>query len=206
MDQEDTNLQAWVTEHTHFLAVSEYYTWLLLSVRYNPIMPDRYTVFSLTLPHARHTKAEPMLVPCKVPCHNTQPRDQLQSYLHFLINTFNMTAVRSFIWIKINVIVAAINCPEVYAPEYGSVDVKGYSHSSRAEYSCNHGYYLYGDRYITCDYGIWKGKTPICKRKSVDIPNKPPLFRKEARFGTSIVEKSLQYQQHIQIRLSIARS
>ena len=70
--------------------------------------------------------------------------------------------------IKNVLIFTAINCPKVYAPEYGTVVVKGYSHSSRAEYSCNHGYHLYGDGYITCNYGIWKGKIPICKRKLVD--------------------------------------
>ena len=59
----------------------------------------------------------------------------------------------------------AILCPKVAVPDYGSVDVKGYGHGSRAVYSCNHGYKQYGDGYITCDYGIWKGKIPLCKRK-----------------------------------------
>ena len=59
----------------------------------------------------------------------------------------------------------AIPCPKLSPPEYGSVDVKGHSHGSRAVYSCDHGYKLYGDSYITCDYGVWKGKIPICKRK-----------------------------------------
>ena len=65
-------------------------------------------------------------------------------------------------------IITAINCPKVGAPDYGSVNVKGYSHSSRAVYTCNHGYKLYGDEYITCDYGIWKGKIPICKREFIN--------------------------------------
>ena len=59
----------------------------------------------------------------------------------------------------------AIPCTKLAAPEYGTVNVKGYSHSSRAVYACNHGYKLYGDDYITCDYGIWKGKIPVCKRE-----------------------------------------
>lgn len=59
----------------------------------------------------------------------------------------------------------ALLCPKVRAPKYGSVDVKRYDHSYRAVFSCNYGYHLYGDEYITCDYGKWKGRIPICKRE-----------------------------------------
>jgi hypothetical protein len=53
--------------------------------------------------------------------------------------------------------------PKLDDLDYGKIQVKGYSHNSRAIYSCNHGYQLYGNNYITCDYGVWKGKKPVCK-------------------------------------------
>lgn len=59
----------------------------------------------------------------------------------------------------------AIKCPDLYPPQYGEVVVKGYTHGSKAQYSCNKGYKLYGDDYNTCDYGRWIKSTPICKRE-----------------------------------------
>ena len=62
-------------------------------------------------------------------------------------------------------IITAIQCKALMAPQYGRVDIKGYGHGSMALYACNHGYTLYGGEYITCNYGVWKGRIPVCKRK-----------------------------------------
>ena len=69
-------------------------------------------------------------------------------------------------WKTILISVAAIPCPKVIAPEYGYVKVRGYGTGSKVVYYCQYGYKLYGDGHITCDYGLWKGTPPVCKRKN----------------------------------------
>lgn len=60
----------------------------------------------------------------------------------------------------------AIRCPRLYAPQYGSIDVNDTIHSSVAHYSCDHGYQLQGDIYVTCQYsGLWTNTPPKCIRK-----------------------------------------
>ena len=59
----------------------------------------------------------------------------------------------------------AIKCSDLAPPQYGKVVVRGYTHGSKAQYSCNKGYKLYGDDYNTCDYGRWIKRGPICKRE-----------------------------------------
>lgn len=62
--------------------------------------------------------------------------------------------------------ILGVTCPTINPPQYGRVDVKGYTYGSRVQYICNHGYYLDGEEYRTCDYtGVWNGKPPTCKRK-----------------------------------------
>ena len=60
---------------------------------------------------------------------------------------------------------AAILCPRLQVPKYAIVGVEGYTHGSKARYSCAHGYKLYGEEYATCSYGKWIGAVPTCKRK-----------------------------------------
>lgn len=60
----------------------------------------------------------------------------------------------------------AVRCPTLKAPQYGSIDVRGYIYNSMVEYYCDHGYKLYGDDSRTCLYtGQWSGSIPTCKRK-----------------------------------------
>lgn len=63
----------------------------------------------------------------------------------------------------------AIKCPHLEAPTYGKVVMKGNTHGYKAYYSCNHGYKLLGDAYITCDYGKWIGIIPTCKRMTLQV-------------------------------------
>ena len=75
------------------------------------------------------------------------------------------------------------------APQYGSVDIKGYGHGSKALYSCNHGYKLNGGEYITCNYGVWKGRIPVCKRKFTKLYRKQDSKLESYAF-MSLVSKS----------------
>ena len=58
-----------------------------------------------------------------------------------------------------------IVCPHLDHPQYGRVKVDSYSPSSRAHYSCDDGYALYGLTYRKClADGSWYGKAPICRK------------------------------------------
>jgi 3'-phosphoadenosine 5'-phosphosulfate sulfotransferase (PAPS reductase)/FAD synthetase len=59
-----------------------------------------------------------------------------------------------------------IICLRLEAPLHGKVVVKGNTPSSKALYSCNHGYKLHGLQERQCQYdGIWQGDAPVCKSK-----------------------------------------
>ena len=55
-------------------------------------------------------------------------------------------------------------CSRLYAPRYGKVRVTGYGLDSKAHYSCDYGYKLYGLQWRKCLHGgRWYGKAPICR-------------------------------------------
>jgi len=55
-------------------------------------------------------------------------------------------------------------CPRLYAPRYGKVRVTGYGLDSKAHYSCDYGYKLYGLQWRKCLHGgSWYGKAPVCR-------------------------------------------
>ena len=57
----------------------------------------------------------------------------------------------------------AVLCKRPISPKYGKVYVTGdYGYGSTAHYSCYNGYSIHGSAKIKCEYGIWKGKAPIC--------------------------------------------
>jgi hypothetical protein len=65
--------------------------------------------------------------------------------------------------------IAAIICPTLEHPQYGSVVVtKDYRVGSKATYTCNKGYKLVGVAERTCQYsGYYSDDEPICKRKLI---------------------------------------
>ena len=64
---------------------------------------------------------------------------------------------------------AAITCPRLSAPKYGSVKVTGYFRpGSVAKYSCKPGFRLVGASTRKClSNGYWSGKAPTCRRKDI---------------------------------------
>ena len=59
-----------------------------------------------------------------------------------------------------------IACPPLAHPQYGKVRVDGYIPWSKAYYSCDHGYVMYGLAYRKClSDGSWYGKAPTCHPK-----------------------------------------
>ena len=60
-----------------------------------------------------------------------------------------------------------IICPDLTAPRYGKVIVKGNTPLSKALYSCNDGYELHGLKWRQCQYdGSWSESAPVCRVKS----------------------------------------
>ena len=58
-----------------------------------------------------------------------------------------------------------IKCPSLNEFQYGSVNVTESGNSGTAYYGCVKGYKLVGESYRKCEYGIWLGKAPKCKRE-----------------------------------------
>ena len=57
-------------------------------------------------------------------------------------------------------------CGDLVDPAFGSVSHSGTSLGTVAEYSCDSGYLLSGNRTRTClDPGIWSGNAPTCERE-----------------------------------------
>ena len=72
----------------------------------------------------------------------------------------------------LKIIVIAVNrvqmCEELNDPLFGTVSYSGMEPGTVAEYSCNPGYLLSGDRTRTClDPGMWSGNEPTCEREYV---------------------------------------
>ena len=60
-----------------------------------------------------------------------------------------------------------IRCPRLRSPAYGSVRVSGTSLGSRAFYSCDPGFRLYGRSVRRCfSNGKWSRSPPTCRRKN----------------------------------------
>ena len=61
----------------------------------------------------------------------------------------------------------AVNCGVLDNPANGHVVITGTSPSSKATYSCNKGYALFGSKTRVCQTnGEWTEKQPVCKRKN----------------------------------------
>lgn len=60
---------------------------------------------------------------------------------------------------------AITGCPRLRDPDYGSVQVSGYTPGSTALYRCNSGYKLVGLTLRKCYNGRWTGKEPVCQSK-----------------------------------------
>ena len=58
------------------------------------------------------------------------------------------------------VVSVVVPCPILVAPTNGNVNVNG----DTAEYSCNDGFRLQGNRRRMCPNGIWSGSNPMCVR------------------------------------------
>ena len=57
-------------------------------------------------------------------------------------------------------------CTRLENPAFGSVRLTGTTIGSRANYSCNSGYVLAGDRVRVCRQdGEWSGEAPTCTRR-----------------------------------------
>ena len=61
----------------------------------------------------------------------------------------------------------AVTCPQPEAIEHGTVTTNGLGVGSTAEYSCDEGYALVGDRERRCELdegssGVWSGQPPQC--------------------------------------------
>ena len=58
-------------------------------------------------------------------------------------------------------------CNRLENPAFGSVRFTGTTIGSRANYSCNSGYALVGDRVRVCRQdGEWSGEAPTCTRRT----------------------------------------
>lgn len=58
-------------------------------------------------------------------------------------------------------------CPELPNPTLGTVTLTGRNFSSRAIYTCPHGYHVVGLHSRLCQaYGHWSGTEPACKQNS----------------------------------------
>ena len=67
-------------------------------------------------------------------------------------------------------IFAVAECPKLYAPEYGSIEIPAYTPGTRAHFTCAKGYKIVGEAYITCQEDCeWTGKPPTCVRKSMRL-------------------------------------
>ena len=63
---------------------------------------------------------------------------------------------------------AAVTCPPLDDPPYGSVKVTGRKPGSIARYDCDKHTKLVGDDTRKClNNGYWSGKEPVCKRKHI---------------------------------------
>ena len=63
---------------------------------------------------------------------------------------------------------AVVDCGDPGAPRNGLRELSSTVLHSDAQYSCNHGYKLVGDKVRFClASGEWSGFLPVCKRKLV---------------------------------------
>ena len=54
-------------------------------------------------------------------------------------------------------------CPPLYNPAFGSVEVSGHSVGDTATYYCGFGYKLIGETVLTCrDDSSWSNEPPTC--------------------------------------------
>ena len=53
-------------------------------------------------------------------------------------------------------------CPRLDPPENGSVHTTGTTVNSTANYTCNYGYELMGNKNRTCQNNGWDGNPPTC--------------------------------------------
>ena len=59
--------------------------------------------------------------------------------------------------------VSTAQCPPLYNPAFGSVEVSGHSVGDTATYDCGFGYKLTGETVLTCtDDGAWSNEPPTC--------------------------------------------
>lgn len=59
-------------------------------------------------------------------------------------------------------------CPDLQQPSLGSVNLSGKTFSSRATYTCPHGYHVVGLQSRLCQAdGNWAGTEPACKQNSM---------------------------------------
>lgn len=78
------------------------------------------------------------------------------------LDTWLITLV-SLTLIVINFSIGIV-CPHLDAPRYGKVRVNTYTPTSKAYYSCDEGYRLYGLEWRKCLYsGQWYGHAPTCR-------------------------------------------
>ena len=61
---------------------------------------------------------------------------------------------------------AAIVCPDLDDPQYGSVRITTNRVGGKADYKCDNGFKLVGVQWRRCQAnGKWTGEAPTCKRK-----------------------------------------
>ena len=72
----------------------------------------------------------------------------------------------SIIIIIMCIIIIAITCPDLDDPRYGYVRIASNRVGGTADYKCNRGFALVGDKWRKCLIsGKWGGAAPVCIRK-----------------------------------------
>ncbi|XP_022249823.1 protein lev-9-like [Limulus polyphemus] len=67
-----------------------------------------------------------------------------------------------------------IQCPDLQRPEHGAVSYSEKTYKSTAEYTCDSGYQLHGEKERLCQADKeWSGDAPTCEKTTCPFPNIP---------------------------------
>ena len=94
-------------------------------------------------------------------------------FLSFIVYNLQVILDAQFMKMTLLFYYAGIVCPELTAPENGSVVSDGFmSWGGTVEYSCNEGYALVGFKDRTCTReATWSNSEPTCESKSRKLVN-----------------------------------
>ncbi|XP_022108957.1 sushi, von Willebrand factor type A, EGF and pentraxin domain-containing protein 1-like [Acanthaster planci] len=83
----------------------------------------------------------------------------------------------------------AIECPRLYAPEFGSLEGTRVTYGSEAYLECNRGYKLLGSEYRRCQAnGTWSGEETTCRVITCPEPDTPDNGSKRSpRYGLDAI-------------------